>query len=155
MLFVAKQKPNENHTGGILTAILALSVSLLNFAGSAMAGDSGAADLGAIRRQLERIKSEETTERKRVDQDEQLIRNLEQQLSQFQASQAKLAAHTEALELTGQKLGATTTQLQQTQEQLAKGTTDEQFGSYMSRYLGSHQFTWNGAVAGSFIYDRA
>jgi hypothetical protein len=155
MLSVAKQKPDANHAGGILTAILALSVSILPFAGPAMAADSGAADLGAIRRQLEKIKSEETTERKRVDQDERLIRNLEQQLSQFQASEAKLADHTHALEVNGQKLGATTAQLQQAAAQLAKGTTDEQFGSYMSRYLGSHQFTWNGAVAGSFIYDRA
>src|SRR2546423_7523366 len=148
MLLIAKSQSDANHRGGTRAAILMLSISIFALASVALAGDSGVAELRVIRRQIDKLKSEESAERQRVDQDEQLIRDLEQQLSQFQSSQAKLAAHTQALEVTGEKLGATSERLQQAQQQLAKGTTDEQFGSYMNRYLGSHQFTWNGAVAG-------
>src|SRR5262249_43950071 len=55
--------------------------------------------------------------------------------------------------VTQDKLRADTSQqFQNFQERLR--VPDARFGTSMDRYLGSHQFTWNGAVAGSFIYDR-
>ena len=37
---------------------------------------------------------------------------------------------------------------------LPQAISPSEFGSAIDRYLGTHQFTWNGAVGGDFIYDR-
>jgi hypothetical protein len=130
-----------------------LSVPVLS--GIVAAADSGVDSLRAIQQQINQIKTDESAERRRADQDERSIRGLEQELQQVKSRNAALASHSQALEVTNGKLRADTAQrLENIQEQLAKGVTDEQFGSAISRYLGSHKFTWNGAVAGSFIYDR-
>jgi TolA-binding protein len=133
-----------------------LSLALCALGGITSA--AGAADsdtLSEIQRQINKIKSNESAERRRVEQDELLIRKLEQHLEQLESQNAALTSHSRSLEVTNDKLKADTTQrLQDLQEQLAKGITAAQFGSSMDRYLGSHQFTWNGAVAGNFIYDR-
>ena len=134
--------------------MLSLSVPILG--GIVSAADvTGTEPLRTIQQEINKIKTDESAERRRVEQDERSIRKLEQQLDQLESWNAALTSHAQALEVTNDKLKADTAQrLKNIQEQLAKAVTDEQFGSSMSRYLGSHKFTWNGAVAGSFIYDR-
>jgi hypothetical protein len=104
--------------------------------------------------QLNQIKTNESVERQRVDQDERAIRLLEEQLQELKSQNTTLGRQADTLEITSDKLKADTAQLQDTQKQLQAGVSDEQFGSAMNRYLGTHQFTWNGAISGSFIYDR-
>jgi hypothetical protein len=120
----------------------------------ASAADMTGTDLGSMRQQINKIKHDESAERHRVEQDELLIRQLEQQMKQMESREAAIAAHTHALQITDQKLKDTNERVQTLQDQLTKGVADEQFGSAMNRWLGSHQFTWNGAVGGDFIYDR-
>jgi hypothetical protein len=107
-----------------------------------------------IQQQLNKIKSDESSERRRVEKDEYLIQQLEQQLQQLRSRDVTLSHQTHALEVTNDKLKADTAQLQDSDKHLAASLGDEQFGSAMNRWLGSHQFTWNGAVGGDFIYDR-
>jgi TolA-binding protein len=137
---------------GLRGVILAALIPALGL--TASAADVTDAELGAVQHQLNMIKHEESAERRRVDQDEQLIRRLEQQLEQLQAQHASLTHQADLLTVTSEKLKADTAQLETLQKQVAAAPTDEQFGSAMSRWLGSHQFTWNGTVAGDFIYDR-
>jgi hypothetical protein len=136
-------------TGGFILALLVLALGAI-----AAADDSGVKRADRIEQQLNQIKTDESAERSRVQQDERAIRQLEQPLQQLESQHATLVREAGTLEITSDKLKADTAQLQDTQKQLAAGLGDEQFGSAMSRYLGSHQFTWNGTVAGSFIYDR-
>jgi hypothetical protein len=133
----------------------ALSVCTPALEEAASAEDTGGADLRLIQHEINNIKKHESAERQRVDQDERTIQTLERQLQQLESQNAALVHQTEALEVTGQQLKEDRQQLKDAQQQLATRVTDEQFGSLMNRYLGTHQFTWNGAVAGSFIYDRA
>jgi hypothetical protein len=137
-------------------AILTLSLSVPNRGGPVLAADSAEVDsLRTIQHQINRIKSDESAERQRVEKDELLVRRLEQQLQELESQNSALKTQSHALAVVNDKLRADTTQqLQGIQEQLTKGATEEQFGSSMDRYLGTHQFTWNGTVAGSFIYDR-
>jgi TolA-binding protein len=138
--------------GPITIFLLSLCIPALR--GAASAEDTAGADLRAIQQEINNIKKHESAERQRVDQDERTIQTLEQQLRQLELRNAALAHQADALEVTSQQLKQDRQQLKDLQQQLATRVTDEQFGSLMNRYLGSHQFTWNGAVAGSFIYDR-
>jgi hypothetical protein len=128
---------------------MALTLSFCLFAFNTFASAADGTDresLGEIRQQINEIKAHESAEQRRVEQDELLIRKLERQLRD-------LESQSQALVVTHDKLRADTSQqFQNIQERLR--VTDAQFGTLMDRYLGSHQFTWNGAVAGSFIYDR-
>jgi hypothetical protein len=137
--------------------VLTLSLGLSALYTASAADSSGPDSLLGIRQQINEIKAQEYEERRRVDrrvdQDELLIRTLEQQLQRLESQNAALKSESRALIVTNDKLKADTTQqIQDIQEQLK--VTDVQFGTLMGRYLGTHQFTWNGAVAGSFIYDR-
>jgi hypothetical protein len=143
---------SQRRWGTLGTLILALSIPVLGRI--AAAGDPGAEPAGNIEQELNRIKTDESAERRRVEGDERAIRQLEQQLQQLQSQHSALVRQANRLETTSDKLKTDSAQLQDTQKQLAAGLSDEQFGSAMSRYLGSHQFTWNGSVSGSFIYDR-
>ena len=90
-----------------------------------------------------------------MNSDEQTIEQLEQQLRGLTARDATLIRHDKELELNNAELKADTNQRIQTfQEQLARGVSPTQFDSAIDRYLGAHQFTWNGAIGGDFIYDR-
>jgi TolA-binding protein len=124
----------------------------------AAGADSDPAGLGRLQAQINQIRNDETTERRQLKSDEDLIEDLEQQIKQMKADQARLSGHTRELELSNQKLTTDTAQrvqqLQDQQEQISKKFPPELFDSAINRYLGTHQFTWNGAVAGSFIYDR-
>src|SRR5215831_17601761 len=136
-------------------ALIALIVCMPAFNGLASAAEpAGTETIPTMQRQINKIKADESAERRRVEKDERLIQVLEQQLEQLESRDATLSSQTHALEVTNNKLKTDTAQLQDSQKQLAAGLSDEQFGSAMNRYLGSHQFTWNGAVAGDFIYDR-
>lgn len=131
-----------------------LVLALLLRYSCAIAADDSDLDPAAIGQQVNQIKSEQTHERERVNRDERLIHQLEQQLQQLRNQHATLAHQADTLEITSDKLKADTAQLQDSQKQLQVGINDQQFGSAMYRWLGSHQFTWNGSVSGSFIYDR-
>ena len=138
------------------TITATLSLLLIALPGISRSEDgSGVDDLQSIRRQIHKIKSEESAQRQRVERDERLIRQLDQQLERLESQNVSLANQSRTLQVTNDKLKADTAQqLQDIQGQLSKGPAAGQFGSWMNSYLGSHQFTWNGAVAGSFIYDR-
>jgi septal ring factor EnvC (AmiA/AmiB activator) len=101
-----------------------LSLSVPALGGVALAADIVGADpLPRIQQQIDKIKTDESAERRRVERDERLIRELEQQLQQFESRNAALISHTRALEVTNDKLKADTTQrLQNIQEQVAKGS---------------------------------
>ena len=120
-------------------AVLMLSLSLSALGGITSAADTTAIDtdtLSEVQRQIDKIKSNESAERRRVEQDELLIRKLEQHLEHLESQNAALANHSRGLEVTNDRLKADTTRrLQDLQEQLAKGLTAAQFGSSMDRYL--------------------
>jgi hypothetical protein len=136
-----------------LLGVLVLVCSLTVLGGIVRADDSGER-AATLQQQLNQIKTDESSQRARAEQDERAIRQLEQELEQLERQHSALVHQTDTLEITSTKLKADTAELQSSQKQLAGGLSEEQFGSEMSRYLGSHQFTWNGAVAGDFIYDR-
>jgi len=126
----------------------------MSLGGIALGDDSSLERAGPIQQQLNQIKTDESIQRKQVDQDERAIQRLEEQLQQLESQHASLVHQADTLEITSNKLKADTAQLQDTQKQLAAGLNYEQFGSAMNQWLGSHQFTWNGAVGGDFIYDH-
>ena len=117
--------------------------------------DSPASNLRLIQSQINKIKSDESAERNRVNSDERTIRLLEQQLKAITTRDAELVNKDQQLELSDTQLKTQTEQqLQEVKAQVDKGASQSEFESEFGRYLGSHQFTWNGAVAGDFIYDR-
>ncbi|MBV8454499.1 MAG: hypothetical protein JOZ29_19825 [Deltaproteobacteria bacterium] len=142
----------KRRCGALGALILALSLPVLG--GIAAAADPAAERTDNIEQQLSQIKTDESAEQSRVKQDEQAIRLLEQQLQQLESQHATLVRQANTLEVTSDKLKADTAQLADTQKQLTAGINDDQFGLAMYRWLGSHQFTWNGSVSGDFIYDR-
>lgn len=133
-----------------------LSLLLIAVPGVSMSEDgSGVEDLQSIRRQIHTIKSDESAQRQRMEKDEALIHRLDQQLERLESRNAVLTDQSRTLQLTNEKLRLhTAQQMQDVQRQLASKISAGQFDSWMNGYLGTHQFTWNGAVAGSFIYDR-
>jgi hypothetical protein len=56
--------------------------------------------------------------------------------------------------LVGVNQAETTKQLQELQNQVAVADSSAAFSSAMSRYLGTHQFTFAGSAAFDFVYDR-
>jgi hypothetical protein len=132
------------------------SIILSAFAASApQAAEPDPHQLVLIKHQIDKLESNEATERRRMNSDERTIEQLEQQLQELTTRDAALVKHDKQLELNNAELKADTNQkIQTVQNQLAQGVTPTQFDSTIGRYLGSHQFTWNGAVGGDFIYDR-
>jgi hypothetical protein len=137
-------------------SLLLAVIQLVSFgAAAASAADSPPKDLELIQSQINKIKRDEVAERNRVNIDEQVIRQLEQQLKAITVRDADLVNKDQQLELSDTQLKAQTEQqIQEVKAQLTQGESVSEFGSEFGRYLGSHQFTWNGAVAGDFIYDR-
>ena len=125
--------------GMITTFVIGLCIPA--FLGVASGADAPGNDLRSIQQEINQIKKHESAERQRVDQDERTIQTLEQQLRQLELRNAALAHQADALEVTSQQLKQDRQQLKDLQQQLATRVTDEQFGSLMNRYLGSHQFT--------------
>jgi len=109
-----------------------------------------------FREDLQRLESDEAAQRDRVALDEKLIRQLENQLQQIEVQNQKLSSTAQQAMSSDAKLRSETTErLDQLQSQLSADTESVGFAGAMCRYLGTHQFTFVGAAAGSFIYDRA
>jgi hypothetical protein len=122
---------------------------------TAGAADVAPVNLKMIQGQISKIKSDEAAERERVNRDEQVIQQLEQQLRAISARDTDLVNKDQQLELSDTQLKAQAEQqIQDVRAQIAKVDSPSEFGSEFGRYLGSHQFTWNGAVGGDFIYNR-
>jgi hypothetical protein len=112
-------------------------------------------DLLRLRGEIKQLQSDQTAQRRRMDQNEQLIKELESQLRQVEAQNQKLNGAAQQLVASDAKLKSETTErLEQFQAQLTNDASPGGFSEAMSRYLGTHQFTFAGAAAGSFIYDR-
>jgi hypothetical protein len=120
------------------------------------AGDSGdAPDLVQFRQEIDSLKGSEATERRRVEQDEKHIQELENQLRRLETQNQKLGKTASTLEINETKFtGDTQQRLQELQNQLAAKSSQPDFQSEMNRYLGTHQLTIAGAAAGAFIYDK-
>ncbi len=125
----------------LLLAILVLSVAV----GSRVAEAADSAELQQIKREIQNIKADERRERER---DEKLIGDLEKKVEQLETQNHQLQQSSEKLQT------QTSQQYQQLQEQISTSPTASQFARSFADYLGTHQFTLTGAVAGDFIYDR-
>jgi hypothetical protein len=142
------------HKRGLLLLLALMTFSATHIA---FADDGGnRADLRRLRLEIEKLQSDQAAQRHRIDQNEQLIQELEGQLHQVEAQNQKLNGAAQQLVASDAKLKTETTErLEQFQSQLTNDASPGGFGEAMSRYLGTHQFTFAGAAAGSFIYDRA
>jgi hypothetical protein len=125
----------------LLLAILVLSIIV----GSGVAEAADGAELQQIKREIQRIKADEQRERER---DEKLIGDLEKKVEQLETQNHQLQQSSEKLQT------QTSQQFQQLHEQISTGPSSSQFARSFADYLGTHQFTLTGAVAGDFIYDR-
>lgn len=137
--------------------MLAITLMLLALPRSGIAaGDDGETrDLLHFRQEIETLKDSEAAERRRVEQDERHIRQLEDELRSLETQNQKLGQTASTLEINDTKFRTDTDQrFQQLQTQVATKTSQVDFETQMSRYLGTHQFTLTGAAAGSFIYDK-
>ncbi len=116
---------------------------------------SKANDLVQFRQEITTLKGSEAAERKRVEQDERRIEELEKQLKGLETQNQKIGKTANTLEINDTKFMSDTDQkLQELQTQVAAKTSQADFQSEMSQYLGAHQFTLTGAAAGTFIYDK-
>src|SRR5579863_4875059 len=140
----------------LLWRSLLISLTLLPHATCALATDSASGGARSdLRKQIEEIKSDERSERRRFDSDEQHIHDLERELQLLATENQKLSGATQQLAITNSNLKAETDQrIDSLQQQVASGVSPAEFDSAFSRYLGTHQFTVAGDAAGGFIYDR-
>jgi hypothetical protein len=140
----------------MLGSLVLFGITFLPHVPSALAnGGASDGDLGDIRKQIEQLRTDESSEHRRFDGDEQRIHELERQLQQLETQNQKLSGAAQELATTNSKLKTDTDQrIEALQQQLANGVSPSHFDSAFSRYLGSHQFTVAGDAAGGFIYDR-
>jgi hypothetical protein len=118
--------------------------------------DGGRAELRRLSQEIERLQSDQAAQRHSIDQNERLIQELKGQLRQIETQNHKLSGATQELVSGNAKLKSETTErLDRIQTELTAETSPPGFAEAMSRYLGTHQFTFAGAAAGDFIYDRA
>ncbi len=125
---------------------LILTIMVLSLvAGRRMAGAADSSELRQIKREIQKIKSDEERERAL---DEKLIGDLEQKVG-------KLESQNRQLQQSGEKLQTQTSQqYQELHEQISNNPSPAQFARSFQDYLGTHQFTLTGAVGGDFIYNR-
>jgi hypothetical protein len=140
----------------LLRSFLAFGITFLPHALSAVADEApSVGDLGRIRKQIGQLKTDQSGERRRFDNDEQRIRELERQLQQLEIQNQKLSGAARELVITNSKLKTDTDQrIEEIQQRLANGISPTQFDAAFNRYLGTHQFTVAGDAAAGFIYDR-
>lgn len=139
------------------TTLLAIALTLLAAARVAIAaGDGGdVRDLVQFQQEIEMLKGSEASERRRVELDQKHIQQLEEQLKRLETQNQKFGKAASTLEINDAKFrGDTDQRLQDLQTQVAAKSSQADFQSEMSRYLGTHQFTLTGAAAGAFIYDK-
>jgi hypothetical protein len=136
--------------------MLAVALALLAAPRIVIAAEDGDnRDLVHFRQEIDSLKGSEAAERKRVEQDEKHIEELEGQLKRLETQNQKIGKTANTLEINDTKFRSDTDQqLQELQTQVAAKASQTDFQSEMSRYLGTHQFTLTGAAAGSFIYDK-
>ena len=137
--------------------MLAIALTLLAAARVAIAaGDGGdVRDLVQFQQEIEMLKGSEASERRRVELDQKHIQQLEEQLKRLETQNQKFGKAASTLEINDAKFrGDTDQRLQDLQTQVAAKSSQADFQSEMSRYLGTHQFTLTGAAAGAFIYDK-
>ena len=139
-----------------ITRTMLLAMILFSTSAPVWAADSGTPDsLPQLQNQLHKLKAAETAERNRLASDERLIHALEQRLDQLDARNHALNQTAQSLASTNRELrDSTTQQLQTLQGRVNNGVTSTQFDQAFSHYLGTHQFTFAGAMAGDFIYNR-
>jgi hypothetical protein len=135
------------------------AIALILFAAPriGMTADGGGdpRDLVQFRQEIETLKGSEAAERKRVEQDEKHIQQLENQLKRLETQNQKLGKTASTLEIDETKFkGDTDQRLQELQTQFAAKTSQPDFQTEISRYIGTHQFTLTGGAAASFIYDK-
>lgn len=136
--------------------MLAIALTIFTAPRIGIAGDGGdARDLVQFRQEIETLKGSEAVERRRVEQDEKHIEELETQLKLLETQNQKIGKTASTLEINQTKLSSDTAQrLLELQNQVVAKDSQPDFQSEMSRYLGTHQLTIAGAAAGSFIYDK-
>jgi hypothetical protein len=111
--------------------------------------------LPQIQQQLLKLKQDEKNERRRMSDDEELIRALEKRLNQLDATNHQLNQTSSQLEITNHHLqDSTAEQIKALQQQVSSASSSAEFDTWMSHYLGTHQFTVVGDAAGGFIYNH-
>ena len=138
-----------------LLASMTLAVANTAFADEGV----NAANVVYLRKEIKALQRDQSAQQRRMDESERLIQELEAQLRVVEAQNQKLNNAAQQLVSSNAQLKSETTErLEQFQTQLsadAESAGSARFADAMSRYLGTHQFTFAGATAGSFIYDRA
>lgn len=110
-----------------------------------------------FRQEIETLRGTEAAERRRVEQDEKRLEELEDKLKRLESQSQKLGKTANTLEIDDTKFrNATDQRLQELPTQVAAKTSQPDFQSELSRYLGTHQFRLTGAAGEpSFTADRA
>ncbi|HUA35070.1 MAG TPA: hypothetical protein VMA09_15785 [Candidatus Binataceae bacterium] len=138
-------------------ALLGIALTFFAQAHAVLADDAagGGSDLAAIKHEIVILKQNDQAQRKRLDDEDKLIKSLERKLQGVEGSNHDLSNKEQALEITNTHLQSeTTAQLQQMEQHLSDSISPNEFDSAINRYLGTHQFTLVGGAAGEFIYDR-
>ena len=139
----------------MLAIAIALCAAAVPRIGTASEERGDARDLVQFRQEIETLRGTEAAERKRVEQDEKRLQQLEEKLKRLEGQNQKVGRTANALEIDDTKFrNATDQRLQDLQTQVAAKTSQPDFQSELSRYLGTHQLTLAGAAAGAFIYDK-
>jgi hypothetical protein len=115
-----------------------------------------ARDLAAMRKQIEELEREATSEQRRFDESERRIRQLASQLQDMEAQNQRLNEVAQKLTSSNSQLPSETDRrFEELQQQRSENIPTSQFDAAFARYLGTHQFTLAGDAAASFIYNRA
>ena len=100
-----------------------------------------------FRQEIETLRGTEAAERRRVEQDEKRLEELEDKLKRLESQSQKLGKTANTLEIDDTKFrNATDQRLQELPTQVAAKTSQPDFQSELSRYLGTHQFRLTGAA---------
>jgi TolA-binding protein len=121
-------------------------LTLVPYATSARANDNASGgEWAMLRGQIESIKTDEQSERRGFDSDEQRIRGLELQLQRVQTENQKLSGTAQELAITNIKLRAgTEQQIRSLEQRVSSGVSLSQFDSAFRRYLGTINSRSNG-----------
>lgn len=115
-----------------------------------------ARDLAAMRKQIEELEREATSEQRRFDESERRIRQLASQLQDMEAQNQRLNEAAQKLTSNNSQFQSETDRrFEELQQQRSENISASQFAAAFGRYLGTHQFTLVGDAAASFIYNRA
>jgi septal ring factor EnvC (AmiA/AmiB activator) len=103
--------PTTGSVSVLLRSLFLIVIAISSQASIAVADDGASAGgLGQIRKQIEQIKTDESSERRRFEMDEQRIRELERQLQQIDAQNRRLSSAAQEFAVTNDKLKTDTDQ---------------------------------------------